>query len=86
MTPWDGLLATVFGTAVSIVINSYIYGKRAGNQEKAVETLEKEMGDACRDRDWLRAELVKVRSAFEAYTGYSVEGDNFRPRRRGEHD
>jgi hypothetical protein len=76
---WQTILGSLMTVCISVIVNTYLFGKRTGNQETKMESLV----DDCKS---LKDDVKKIRSAFEAYTGISVEGDNFRPRRRGEHD
>lgn len=76
---WQMILGSLATICISIIANTYLFGKRAGNQETKVEFLDANYTS-------LRLEVSKIRTAFESYTGRSVEGVDFRPRRRGEHD
>lgn len=86
MTIWQFIFGSLATFCITILGNTYIFGRRAGNQEAKLESLCQDLQDAKDEYSSLRSEMTKIRSAFESYTGRSVEGVDFRSRRRGEHD
>jgi hypothetical protein len=74
---YQWLVSLILTVGVTLIANSFFFGRRVGTMEQENKFLKE-------SNTFLRNECALLRSAFEAYTGVSLEGVRFRRGNRGD--
>jgi hypothetical protein len=71
ITGYQWLVSLLLTIGLSLIVNAFVFGRRVGAIEQELKTVRE-------DNAFLKAQVAKLRSAVEVYTGISLEGVRFR--------
>lgn len=71
ITGYQWLVSLLLTIGLSLIVNAFVFGQRVGAIEQELKTVRE-------DNVFLKAQVAKLRSAVEVYTGISLEGVRFR--------